>query len=905
MSILKDVKSGLVAGARSSLLSKILYTPQNILKKSFGSFSSLETNPRLWSLANSPSITIEIPHNAYSQQVAQYISWVYRCSRVCQRGVSSVNHRLLYWNDREQAELELTDHPWLDLVDRINQDQTLRELVEETIMRMDLNGLVYWYPEVNERLKVIKSIIAIEAANMKPETKNGEVIYYSCEDERIGRVKLYPDQVIPFYEINPANRTGGYSKVSAVGYTLKLMAEARMREYMTLKNLKRPDFGLIPEAGNLNSQQIKDLRNQFFETMSDQGTGLPIVLAGIKGIETWQFSSRDLHFLKGLHEIKEEICAIWGVPLVFIIPDDANRANIEGYEYLFQKYTIHPLVEYFEGKINQRIMPLYGQYIYARYDEHIPENKDQILKERESNIKSGYSLIDQERAKAGEEPLPNGLGSVAWRSSTEIPYSKVGQVKPDEETPPPAEPTPPPPIEEDIEEREEDEEEEKSTGPKVIHYKADKSDRILKTLVGQAEKNNPYAFSNEDIEGIVGNSEEKLSKIWKDTYQDITDKAVELLDKVTIPLVKKAITTSQKNAIDEIVRQLETEGWETIVDEKGGVILEGIYRKAGQVGASKVQIGLSFDVYNPEALAQVEAIRESFSVTPTATAIEDVRKVISTGIEEGRSIKEIQRAMRQNYDDIWKARADLIADVETKKAVNMGHLQSWKQSGVITKKVFITSLDDRVCEFCYSLDGTEVGLDVPFLSQGDTIVTENEEGNQVSFTNTYEDSLTPPIHPRSYDKETDIYTDSGWKKVSEVKVGEKCLSLNIETIESEWVEVKQTFKHKEEWMISFFGEEIDLVVTLDHDMVYCERDKISIVKAVEFMKKNKSGSLLTSVDTWRNHFTVSIKNLSIKRMSYNDFAYCVELEKNHTLFVRRNGKTCWSGNCRCTIGGRP
>ena len=31
---------------------------------------------------------------------------------------------------------------------------------------------------------------------------------------------------------------------------------------------------------------------------------------------------------------------------------------------------------------------------------------------------------------------------------------------------------------------------------------------------------------------------------------------------------------------------------------------------------------------------------------------------------------------------------------------------------------------------------------------------------------------------------------------------------------------------------------------------------------------------------------------------YSGMVYCVDLEKNHTLYVRRNGKTVWSGNCR-------
>ena len=38
-----------------------------------------------------------------------------------------------------------------------------------------------------------------------------------------------------------------------------------------------------------------------------------------------------------------------------------------------------------------------------------------------------------------------------------------------------------------------------------------------------------------------------------------------------------------------------------------------------------------------------------------------------------------------------------------------------------------------------------------------------------------------------------------------------------------------------------------------------------------------------------------------KEIPYNDFSYCVELEKNNTLWIRRNGKVVWCGNCRCAV----
>jgi len=45
----------------------------------------------------------------------------------------------------------------------------------------------------------------------------------------------------------------------------------------------------------------------------------------------------------------------------------------------------------------------------------------------------------------------------------------------------------------------------------------------------------------------------------------------------------------------------------------------------------------------------------------------------------------------------------------------------------------------------------------------------------------------------------------------------------------------------------------------------------------------------------------SLSNMEIKKVAYNDLVYCVELKKNHTLWVRRNGKTVWCGNCKCHI----
>lgn len=39
----------------------------------------------------------------------------------------------------------------------------------------------------------------------------------------------------------------------------------------------------------------------------------------------------------------------------------------------------------------------------------------------------------------------------------------------------------------------------------------------------------------------------------------------------------------------------------------------------------------------------------------------------------------------------------------------------------------------------------------------------------------------------------------------------------------------------------------------------------------------------------------------VDKIDYDGLVYCVELPKYHTLWVRRNGKTSWNGNCVCSV----
>lgn len=144
-----------------------------------------------------------------------------------------------------------------------------------------------------------------------------------------------------------------------------------------------------------------------------------------------------------------------------------------------------------------------------------------------------------------------------------------------------------------------------------------------------------------------------------------------------------------------------------------------------------------------------------------------------------------------------------------------------------------------------------------------------------------------PIHPNSYSKDTEIYAERGFVSIQEVKVGEKVLSLNPETLIPEWIAVIETFQHKANKMVHFCSNYVDLLVTLDHN-VFCQYNgKWRFVKAIDVLPVARFLS--------DNKISYAEKTM----VDYNDMAYCVQLPKYHTVWVRRNGKACWSGNCKC------
>ncbi len=116
-------------------------------------------------------------------------------------------------------------------------------------------------------------------------------------------------------------------------------------------------------------------------------------------------------------------------------------------------------------------------------------------------------------------------------------------------------------------------------------------------------------------------------------------------------------------------------------------------------------------------------------------------KEIAEGFSLGEGIPKIKARVQNVFQFADKTRAVRIARTESIRISNFSATQAFIQSGVVTGKEWLTTLDGRQDFACEELDGKIVSISRNFLNVGDTISAEGQE-----FEVEVENVGYPPLH---------------------------------------------------------------------------------------------------------------------------------------------------------------
>lgn len=317
---------------------------------------------------------------------------------------------------------EVIEHPLLDLFKNVNQFMNKFELFEMIDLYQELTGNAYLY--------VVKNSIGVPSAMwvLSPDkmtivpSKSNWIAGYIYRNSDGTEVPFTIDEIIHFKFPNPKDPYYGWSPLQAMADSYNLNLSYMNYEQKLINNTGIPPIALVaPKDVAYQESDFKRIISRWNKTyMGETNVGKTAWLEGGFDIKQLNISPKDMNNLLGRKWTREEIAGAYGVPISKLTTDDVNRANAEAGNYSYLNDTISPRCIRFQEKANERLVPMFDERMFLLFDDPVPENREFILKERESNLKNKVTSIDEEREKLGLDKIEWGKYPVGQQS--EVPY---------------------------------------------------------------------------------------------------------------------------------------------------------------------------------------------------------------------------------------------------------------------------------------------------------------------------------------------------------------------------------------------------------------------------------------------------------------------------------------------------
>lgn len=382
------------------------------------------------------------------------------------------------WLTKAEKVEEVIEHPYLRMMREVNPIANSGDLWMLTETYMGLTGNCYWWKQLNA-LGEPYQLWVLEPQYTRPiqgRTIDEYLLGYLYQ-HGMTREVFKPEQVVHHRYPNPLSQLLGLSPLLGISDSVLVNMLIYRYEKATFRNMARPEIMLEMEE-SLGDKEYRRLQRELKANQQGvENIGKPMLLEGGVKAKPVSHSPKDLAHLTGRKVTKEEIADGLGVPLALLTVESVNLANAKVAYAQYMRDTVSPKLALYEQKMNEQLVPDYDDTgrLFVAFDDCVPEDRAEKIAERESNLRTGYSTINQERAKDGEPPQ-EGWGDLPILPTT---MAELGsEVQPGSPTEP-TRPTKPGKPEEEPEDANEEEQEDEQKPEKALRALARKVAREI------------------------------------------------------------------------------------------------------------------------------------------------------------------------------------------------------------------------------------------------------------------------------------------------------------------------------------------------------------------------------------------------------------------------------------------
>ncbi|NRA57802.1 MAG: phage portal protein, partial [Phycisphaerales bacterium] len=536
---------------------------------------------------------------------------------------------------------------------------------------------------------------------------------------------------------------------------------------------------IIASGKGLTEPQRKHIKAELDRRMRGaKKAGSIVALEGDLTLERWSMSQEELGFLQASKDMRDFIAAAFGVPTSLLTVEDVNLANGQVAAPQWQLQTIRPLAARIEDALNKDLMPKFraalgDPSLCVAFDNPVEEEQAERDTRAVSLYQGGLITQNEGREMAGFDSVKEGdsffttatpapeLGPNGFPLFTfTMPEREVQRVVIDSDGV------------KRLEAHARDQGDSGAVSEQPYSDGHQRAEARASRLLGRdrkADQGRPgpvserlsiYLGTDHD-QGAAGGLvlAKRLSNgdiEWKDDDDDDFRRIQASVAKSEAEL-NAALEEYFDRLMPEVagsIRSDGTVGLDLGPDSDAAFILRDLLSPAAtEAFVRGVELGLSElpDIGDDVVRTATDRAREAaqaslvrLSESTLSTVEEGVELRIQEALTEtaGEDFREVQRqvadALGRDSDMVSRR----IARTESNRMHSDGRLTGWRESGVVTRKRWLTRGDTRVAEPCLTIarQYAVAEVDKPFVPRGTTIA---------GFTFNYDPRglMAPPAKP--------------------------------------------------------------------------------------------------------------------------------------------------------------
>lgn len=311
----------------------------------------------------------------------------------------------------EYAPVEF-NHPWYKLLKNPSQIWSTSDLWEWASTSIDLTGHADFIVERDNRNMPFQLLPLYEEfgyLEIAPSAEGGIkhwVLYRS--DGQI--IPIARENVLRLDRKSPYSPYESYSLIEAARFELDTTNEMKRYRRASVQNggIGSPVLTTDQDLNSTQHAQLTQTYKQFVGRRGVENGGVAVFGSGAK---PWTpVSAKDLEYIQGEVQTKEDIMMICGVPKG-LFESATTRATAEAAQVVFAEQTVSKLVNKYASQITHQFEYIFNAdkgILYVRPPDVVPMDKDFELRRRQSYLSTGQRTINDYLLEDGFTTDTNG-----------------------------------------------------------------------------------------------------------------------------------------------------------------------------------------------------------------------------------------------------------------------------------------------------------------------------------------------------------------------------------------------------------------------------------------------------------------------------------------------------------------